>query len=468
MSDSVMISSRAFWLANRNQLQKTGTGLLIALMLLGSAQAQGLRASPNLNLGRAAQDNSQRSADFIVAVVNSEPITNQDVRNRVLQIEQQFSARGGALPPRQELYAQVLERLISERAQIQLAQENGIRIDSLAIDNAVLNIARQNQLNMEQFRQRMRQDGIDMNTLRNNLRDDLLLQRVREREVEARVRISESELDTFIREQRDAASNGQLDINLAQILIAVPENASEAQIAPLAAKAQRAFERARAGEDFAKLARELSDALGVRDSGGSMGLRSADRYPSLFVDTTQALREGGVAAPVRSGAGFHVLKVLEKRQQGFGNLVLPQTRARHILLRTSSQLPESAARERLADLRKKILAGLDFATAAKDNSQDGSARDGGDLGWAVPGQYVPEFEDVMNNLALGQVSEPFVSRFGVHLIQVQERRERKMTEREQREAARGALREKKVEEAFITWAQDVRARAYVEMRERPQ
>jgi peptidyl-prolyl cis-trans isomerase SurA len=468
MSDSVMMSSRAFWLANRNQLQKTGTGLLIALMLLGSARAQGLRASPNLNLGRAAQDNSQRSADFIVAVVNSEPITNQDVRNRVLQIEQQFSARGGALPPRQELYAQVLERLISERAQIQLAQENGIRIDSLAIDNAVLNIARQNQLNMEQFRQRMRQDGIDMNTLRNNLRDDLLLQRVREREVEARVRISESELDTFIREQRDAASNGQLDINLAQILIAVPENASEAQIAPLAAKAQRAFERARAGEDFAKLARELSDAPGVRDSGGSMGLRSADRYPSLFVDTTQALREGGVAAPVRSGAGFHVLKVLEKRQQGFDNLVLPQTRARHILLRTSAQLPESAARERLADLRKKILAGLDFATAAKDNSQDGSARDGGDLGWAVPGQYVPEFEDVMNNLALGQVSEPFVSRFGVHLIQVQERRERKMTEREQREAARGALREKKVEEAFITWAQDVRARAYVEMRERPQ
>jgi peptidyl-prolyl cis-trans isomerase SurA len=175
-----------------------------------------------------------------------------------------------------------------------------------------------------------------------------------------------------------------------------------------------------------------------------------------------------VAAPVRSGAGFHVLKVIEKRQQGLGNLVIPQTRARHILLRTNAQLPESVARERLTELRKRIAAGLDFAQAAKDNSQDGSAQNGGDLGWAVPGQFVPEFEEVMNALALGQVSEPLVSRFGVHLIQVQERRERKMNEREQREAARGALREKKLDEAFITWAQDIRARAYVEMREPPQ
>ncbi|MBS7806133.1 peptidylprolyl isomerase [Variovorax sp. PCZ-1] len=445
--------------------------LYLAFALFFSAhslvQAQGLRASPNLNLGRAAQDTSQRSADFIVAIVNSEPITNQEVRNRLLQIEQQFSARGAAMPPRQELYAQVLERLISERTQIQLARDSGIRIDTQAIDNAVQNIARQNQLSMDQFRQRMREDGIDMNTLRNNLRDDLLLQRVREREVEPRVRITESELDAFIREQRDSPT-GDVDINIAQILVAVPETATDAQITALAARAQRAFTRARAGEDFAVLAREFSDAPGARDNGGVMGLRPLDRYPGLFVEATQNLQAGGVAAPVRSGAGFHVLKVIEKRQQGLGNLVIPQTRARHILLRTNAQLPESVARERLTELRKRIAAGLDFAQAAKDNSQDGSAREGGDLGWAVPGQFVPEFEEVMNALAIGQVSEPLVSRFGVHLIQVQERRERKMNEREQREAARGALREKKLDEAFISWAQDVRARAYVEMREPPQ
>jgi peptidyl-prolyl cis-trans isomerase SurA len=463
MSDSVMkflpsSLHRAPWLAL--------VGCLCLAALSVNVHAQGLRTSPNLNLGRAAQDTSQRSADFIVAIVNSEPITNQEVRNRMLQLEQQFSARGAAMPPRQELFGQVLERLISERVQIQLARDNGIRVDNQAIDNAVQNIARQNQLSMEQMRQRMREDGIDINTLRNNLRDDILLQRVREREVEPRVRISETELDAFIREQRDTPS-GEIEINIAQILVAVPENATEAQIAPLAAKAQRAFERAKAGEDFAVLARELSDAPD-RANGGQLGLRSADRYPGLFVDATQSLQTNGIAAPVRSGAGFHVLKVLEKRQQGLDNLVVPQTRARHILLRTSPQLTESAARERLVELRKRIAGGLDFATAAKDNSQDGSAQAGGDLGWAVPGQFVPEFEEVMNALAPGQVSEPLTSRFGVHLIQVQERRERKMSDREQRDAARAALREKKLDEAFLTWAQDLRARAYVELREQPQ
>jgi peptidyl-prolyl cis-trans isomerase SurA len=432
-----------------------------------SAQAQGLRASPSLSLGRAAQDTSQRSADFIVAIVNSEPITNQEVRNRMLQIEQQLGARGGVLPSRQELFDQVLERVINERTQLQLAKDNGIRVDNQAIDNAVQNIARQNQMSMEQLSQRIRQDGLDMAALRNNLRDELLLQRVREREVESRVRISEPELDAFIREQSDSPV-GEIEINLAQILIAVPEDATEAQVAPLVAKAQRAFERAKAGEDFATLARELSDAPGARSNGGEMGLRNADRYPGLFTDTTQSLKAGAVAAPVRSGAGFHVLKVVEKRQQGLTNLTVPQTRARHILLRTGPQLSESVARERLAELRKRIVAGLDFAAAAKDNSQDGSAREGGDLGWAVPGQFVPEFEEVMNALAPNQISEPLVSRFGVHLIQVLERRERKMDAREQREAARAALREKKLDEAFITWAQDLRARAYVELRERPQ
>ncbi len=443
---------------------------LVAASLLGlalaSASAQGLRNSPSLNLGRAAQDTGQRSADFIVAIVNSEPITNHEVRNRLLQIEQQLSARGGAMPPRQELYSQVLERLISERVQIQLARDNGIRVDDQALDNAVQNIARQNQISMEQLRQRLRDDGIDMSTLRNNLRDEMLLQRVREREVEPRVRITDSELDAFIREQTDTPS-GEIEINIAQILVAVPDNATPEQITPLAIRAQRAFERAKTGEDFAVLARELSDAPD-RANGGQLGLRSAERYPALFVEATQSLQTGGVAAPVRSGAGFHVLKVIEKRQQGLANLVVPQTRARHILLRTGPQLTESVARERLVELRKRISAGLDFASAAKDNSQDGSAREGGDLGWAVPGQFVPEFEEVMNALAPGQVSEPFTSRFGVHLIQVQERRERKMNDREQREAARAALREKKLDEAFITWAQDLRARAYVELREQPQ
>jgi peptidyl-prolyl cis-trans isomerase SurA len=440
--------------------------VLLLCLTAFSLHAQTLRPSSSLNLGRAAQDTTQRSADFIVAIVNSEPITNQEVRNRLVQIEQQLSARGGAIPPRQELYGQVLERLISERTQIQLARDSGIKVDSQAIDNAMQNVARQNQLSPEQMRQRMQAEGIDINNLRNNLRDEILLQRVREREVEPRVRISDTDLDAFIREQRDSPS-GEFEINIAQILVAVPDNATDAQMAPLVAKAQRVLERAKKGDDFAALAREFSDAPD-RANGGQLGLRSTDRVPTLFLEATSNAVAGGIVGPVRSGAGFHVLKVIEKRTQAMGNLTVAQTRARHILLRTGPQLSESVARERLTELRKRIAAGLDFATAARENSQDGSAREGGDLGWAVQGQFVPEFEEAMNALALSQVSEPLTSRFGVHLIQVQERRDRQMNEREQREAARGALREKKLDEAFLTWAQDLRARAYVELREQPQ
>ena len=236
----------------------------------------------------------------------------------------------------------------------------------------------------------------------------------------------------------------------------------------LQARADSVLRRIRAGEDFATLAREFSQSA-ERANGGVMGLRSAERYPLIFIEATQTLRVGDVSALVRSGAGFHILKVLDKKRATAANVSVVQTRARHILLRPSAQLSESAARARLVDLRKRITSGqIDFATAARDNSQDGSAREGGDLGWANPGQFVPEFEEVMNQLAPGQVSEPLVSRFGVHLIQLQERRENALSAREQRELARASLREKKVEENFTAWARDVRARAYVEMREPPQ
>jgi peptidyl-prolyl cis-trans isomerase SurA len=249
----------------------------------------------------------------------------------------------------------------------------------------------------------------------------------------------------------------------------VPENASEAQIASLRAKAQRAQQRARAGEDFARLVREFSDAPGAAASGGQVGLRTADRYPPLFVQAVQALPEGGVSDIVRSGAGFHVLKVIEKRSVALAGIRVTQSRARHILLRPGAQLSEGAARQRLADFRKRIEAGqADFAQLAREFSQDASAANGGDLGWASPGLFVPEFEDALNALAPGQIAEPLVSRFGVHLVQLLERREATLSQREQREVARNLVREKKLDEAYAQWAQDVRGRAYVELREAPQ
>jgi peptidyl-prolyl cis-trans isomerase SurA len=441
-----------------------------AVLCSALAQAQGLRASPNLSVARigAPGDTVQRSADYIVAIVNSEPITNIELRNRVLRFEQQLSQRGGALPPRQEISAQMLERLIGERAQVQLARENGIKIEEAALNAAVLNVARQNQMGVDELRTRLQAEGVSFNQFRDGLRDEMLLTRVREREVEGRLTVSESELDQFVREQQGSEGAPVLEIALAQILVAVPENATPAQLQALQTRAQRAAQRVRGGEDFAKVAREMSEAPDSA-AGGMMGLRAVDRYPSLFVEATSALSKGGIAGPVRSGAGFHVLQLVEKKQSGASNITITQSRARHILLRTNAQMSESAATARLAQLRRSITGGqLDFAAAARDNSQDGSAKEGGDLGWANPGQFVPEFEEVMNSLAPGQVSQPLVSRFGVHLIQLQERRESTLSAREQRELARGTLREKKAEEAYATWAQDVRAKAYVELREPPQ
>jgi peptidyl-prolyl cis-trans isomerase SurA len=443
--------------------------LCVAAVLCAAhgAQAQGLRASPNLAGQRTSVDTSQRNADYIVAVVNSEPITNNEVRTRVLRFEQQLSQRGGALPAREELAAQVLERLIGERAQVQLARDNGIKIEEAAIDTAVQNVARQNQLGLDELRSRLEADGLSYGQFREGLRDEMLLTRVREREVQNRVNVTETELDRYIQEQQDTPDAAAAEINLAQILIMAPETASPVQVQALQARAERAATRARAGEDFAALAREFSQSPEAA-SGGIMGLRSAERYPELFVQATQNLQIGQVTGVLRSGAGFHVLKLIEKKQISASAFTTIQSRARHILLRPSAQLSPSAARERLNELRRRIAnKEIDFATAARDNSQDGSAKEGGDLGWANPGQFVPEFEEVMNGLAPGEVSSPLVSRFGVHLIQVIERRQNTLSPREQRELARSSLREKKAEEAFAIWAQDVRGRAYVEMREPP-
>ncbi len=295
-----------------------------------------------------------------------------------------------------------------------------------------------------------------------------MLTRLRERELESRVKVTDADIDQFLREQKSGNNLSSQEINLAHVLIAVPENATEAQISSLRARAERVQQRARAGEDFGKLAGEFSDAPGAAGSGGIVGLRSADRLPPLFLQAVQSLPVGGVSEVIRSGAGFHVVKVVEKRNSTPGDTVL-QSRARHILLRTGPQLSEATAVQRLADYKKRVQAGqADFAQLAREYSQDASAASGGDLGWAGPGLFVPEFEEALSNLSPGQISDPLISRFGVHLIQLVERRQATPSAREQREIARNLVREKKLDEAYVQWAQDVRGRAYVEFREPPQ
>ena len=427
-------------------------------------------AKPALTLPTpSAVDTGPRSADYIVAIVNSEPVTNYEVRSRIARVEQQLAQQGGNAPkpPRELIAREVLERIILEKAQLQLARETGIRVDDYAVNQAEAAVAQQNGLTVGELQRRLASEGLNRDRFREELRNQLLMQRVREREVDAKVKVSDLEIDQFIREQQ-GTDVGAAEINLAHVLVRVPEDASPTVVAERQARAQQAIDKIRAGEDFAKVAQEYSDAPEGRRDGGLLGLRPTDRYPELFVSSTQALPVGGIAGPVRSPAGFHVLKVVERSAAGSGPTVV-QTNARHILLRTGPQLTEAAAAARLSDYRRRIQAGqADFAALAREHSQDGSAKQGGDLGWANPGRYVPEFEQALSALRPGEISEPLVSRFGVHLIQLVDRREAKLNQREQRDMMRDAVREKKLDEAYATWAQELRGRAYVEYREPPQ
>lgn len=432
------------------------TAWLAALVLgpLSGALAQGLPVI--------------RQADHIVAVVNSEPVTNNEVlamRNRMLR---ELSGRGGPLPDAQQLTDQAVELLINEKAQLQLAREQGIKIDDDQLDQAEASVAASNQLTREAFQQRLQQQGLSLADYREQLRKQLILSRLREREVESRIRVSELEIDQFLREQTQDGPAAPPELNMAMILVAVPEGSSPAAIQTLADKAAGIARRARAGEDFTQLAKAYSEAFDKGLKGGEMGLRPADRYPELFVDAVRGLSTQGIAGPVRSDAGFHILKLLERRQPA-PPMTLLQTRARHILLRPGAQLSRDQAVARLQDVRRQILSGrISFARAAQELSQDGSAAQGGDLGWTSPGQFVPEFEQVMNRLEPGQISEPLVSRFGVHILEVTDRRRVAVPEKDQRDMARAALREKRLDEAYDRWVEEVRGRAYVELREPPR
>ena len=410
-----------------------------------------------------------RPADYIVAVVNSEPITNNEVQNLKLRLEKQV-VPGSPVLDAKALTQQALNQLINEKAQLQQARDNGIRIDDTEVDQTEATIARQNQVGKEELYKRVAAEGLSVTAFREQLRNQLMISRLREREVDNRARVSDTDVEQFIQTQQAGKPSAGLsyDLNLGMILVTVPENATDKEVAELQAKALQISKRAKAGENFATLAATFSQATDKGANGGEMGLRPADRYPTLFVDSTQNLTKGDISEPVRSGAGFHILKVLDKKQTELSNTTIVQTRARHILLRVSNELNETAARNRLLTYKQRIQAGSDFAELARQFSQDGSAQTGGDLGWASPGQFVPEFEEVMARLRPGQVSDPLVSRFGVHLIQVMERREVPLTLREQREMVRNQLREKKMEEMYAAWVDELRGRAYVELRDPPQ
>jgi peptidyl-prolyl cis-trans isomerase SurA len=306
---------------------------------------------------------------------------------------------------------------------------------------------------------------MDYARFRADLRDQIMVERLREREVYRRINVTDEEIDALLQRQRQATAAGA-ELNIAQILVPVPEGADPATVAARRGRIEQALARVRAGEDFAQVAREVSED-GNRERGGEIGLRPVQRLPDLFVQAVKDFQPGQVSAePLRSGAGFHVLKLIERRG---GEPTVTQTRARHVLLRTSPQLTAEVAARRLAEFRAQIASGQrSFEDIARQYSEDGSASAGGELGWASPGMYVPEFEQAMSALPIGGLSQPVVSRFGVHLIQVLERRETAIEPRQLREQARNVLREQKFEQAYLDWTKELRSRAYVELREPPQ
>jgi peptidyl-prolyl cis-trans isomerase SurA len=408
-----------------------------------------------------------RTADYILAVVNSELVTAGELQLRMGQLREEARRSGGRLPPEADLRAQLLNALIDERVQITHAREAGQKVSDTELDRAVANVASQNQLTVTQLRERLRTEGIEYVRFRNNIRDQMMVERVREREVQSRIRITDADIDAWLERQR-AAAGDTTQYDIAQVLVAVPEGAGEAAVKAGQARAESVLARIKAGEAFDAVAKQVSEDLN-KANGGAIGPRPANRLPDAFVEAVRTLKAGEVApALVRTPAGFHVLKLLDRRQ-GSGAATVTQTHARHILLRLSAKVSEEAAVAKLQGLRKQIEGGKKpFEELAREVSEDGSAPQGGDLGWVAPGAFVPEFESVMDGLAQGALSEPVVSRFGVHLIQVLERREMQLDVKQQREQARNALREQRFEAANAEWVRELRTLAYVELREAPQ
>jgi peptidyl-prolyl cis-trans isomerase SurA len=419
-----------------------------------------------LALGIAAPPAFAVEGDYIVAVVNQEVVTAAELQQRMAQVRDEAVRARSALPPASVLRQQALDSLIDERVLVTNARDTGNKVDLADLDRAVTSIAAQNQLTLPQLRDRLRAEGVDYGKFRDSVKDKMLVERVREREVASRIKISDAEIDALI-EQRLASAGASVQYDVAQILVTVAEGADVGVVTERRDRALAALRRVRAGEDFAVVAREISED-GNRARGGEIGMRPADRLPDVFVKEVRPLKVGEITPDLlRTGAGFHILKLVDRREGGA--FTVQQVHARHILLRPSAELTADAATRRLAQFKRDILAGKSsFEALARANSEDSSAEQGGDLGWTSPGQYVPEFENAIAHLDVGGISDPVTTRFGIHLIQLVERRDVTLDRKQQREQARNILREKKFEEAYVDWLKDLRGEAYIERRDPPQ
>ena len=414
-----------------------------------------------VSLPAAAQ--SALLVDRIVAVVNKEVITATELGDAVAAAQRQLRRQGTPLPEQALLERQMLERLILDKAQLQLARDKGIRVDELQLDRAVQRVASNNNLSLADFRRALERDGVPFQAWREELREQIVLNRLREREVDDRIQVSDTEIDLFLAEMKGKPDT-RVEYQLSHILVRVPDQASPERIEAARARAQKALAAARGGADFASLAASYSDAPDALQ-GGVLGWRNHDRLPELFSSQLAKMQPGAVSEILRSPAGFHLLKLHDRRGAALDSGPVAQTRLRHILIRASEAMSEGEALRRLSDLRERIVSGkADFAEMARVHSGDATAARGGELDWVYPGDTVPDFERAYQELKVGEISQPVRTPFGYHLIQVLERRSADMSPERRRLQARAALRERKADEAYQDWLRQLRDQIYVELR----
>lgn len=400
--------------------------------------------------------------DRIVAIVDQNVITEQELEGRILTVTAQLKKQGTELPPEDILRKQILERLITDALQLQYAAQTGLKVDDNQLDKTIERIAEQNQMSLTEFSEALSSDGISMQKFRSDIRNEITIARLREREVESRVNVSESEIDNFLTTQASNATENQDEFEISHILIRTPEEGTTEEIQKVKAKVDEAVSALQAGTSFAKVSASFSDAPNALE-GGNLGWKTGTQVPTLFLDTLKTMQAGDISAPLRSPNGFHILKLNDKRG-GNSPLVIEQTHARHILIKLSEIVSESDGKKKMDGLKERLDNGEKFEVLARQFSEDGTASAGGDLGWVNPGDTVPPFEKAMNELKNNQISEPIRTPFGWHIIQVLERRKQDMSKEAARLKARQEIRARKADEAYQDWVRELRDRAYVELR----
>ena len=430
---------------------KVAINFSIGFLLLGASMAHG-----------ADTPKQVQAIDEIVVIVNDDVITRHELDARIAIVVGQLKKQGTPLPEAAVLEKQILERMIGDLLQQQFAKETGLKIDDVQLDKALLRIAQQNNIvTLANFRSKLEQDGVDFNKFREEIRGEILTNRLREREIDSKLVISDNEIDNYIATQAKQAGKGE-EFNLSHIMVVVPEQASAEKIQTYKQRAEQALAKLNSGAPFAQVAAGYSDANDALQ-GGNLGWRPADRLPAMFTEAIKKLHPGELSGILRSPNGFHILKLIDRRSKD-SPVVISQTHARHILIKTSELVPESEAKSRLAEIKLSIDKGADFAEQAKLHSEDGSASQGGDLGWLSPGDTVPEFETAMDALKPGQISGLVQSGFGWHLIQVLERRNADVSIEQKKMQARNAIRAFRSDEAFQDWLRQLRDRAFIEYR----